>query len=218
MPRPRITSSKRTAKLVLQKKSRVPTSLGKWLIIFGFGLLIFPFAYKNRVRPSPTKPNISLVQSIATSSAQIDSPIKIDQKLLSQIEPSQPPMRVVIPGLSLDLPITESKVINGYWELSQTTASHGVGSANPGENGNIVVFAHARDELFGPLRKVKKDDQIYLLTKDRWYKYQVSETKEVDPNDTQVIAPTQSETLTLYTCSGFLDGKRLIVSAQPLKS
>jgi sortase A len=91
-----------------------------------------------------------------------------------------------------------------------------VGSANPGQNGNIVVFAHARNELFGPLRDIKKDETIYILTKDRWYRYSVSGTKLVDPSQIENIKPTDSEQLTLFTCSGFLDSKRLIVHAKPL--
>jgi sortase A len=126
-------------------------------------------------------------------------------------------MRIVIPRLSIDLPIVEAPVMNGFWELSDTSASHGVGSANPGEIGNTVVFAHARTNLFGPLRDIKKDDLIYILTKDRWFRYRVTETKFVTPQETSIISPTSEETLTLYTCSGFLDSKRLIVTAKPLQ-
>ena len=91
-----------------------------------------------------------------------------------------------------------------------------MGSASPGDAGNTVIFAHARDELFGPIRELKKDDAIYVLTKNSWHKYTVLETKFVEPKDVEVIAPTTDETLTLYTCSGFLDSKRLIVIAKPL--
>jgi sortase A len=119
--------------------------------------------------------------------------------------------------MSLDIPIVEARVIDGFWELSETTASHGVGSANPGELGNTVIFAHARDELFGPLRNLRQDAFVYVLSKDRWFRYQVIETKLVDPNAVEVIAPTEDEILTLYTCSGFFDTKRLIVVAKPLR-
>jgi sortase A len=107
--------------------------------------------------------------------------------------------------------------VNGFWELSETSASHGVGSSNPGQLGNIVIFAHARDDLFGPLRNIKQSTMIYILTQDRWFRYEVKETKLVDPGDIQVIASTTDETLTLYTCDGFLDSNRLIITAKPQK-
>ena len=122
---------------------------------------------------------------------------------------------IIIPRLNIDLSVLPSRIKNGYWEVSETSASHGQGSANPGEAGNVVVFAHAREGLFLELRDIKKDDTVYILTKDRWYKYKVSEVTIVYPNDIATIAPTDSEVLTLFTCSGFFDEKRLIVKAIP---
>ena len=118
--------------------------------------------------------------------------------------------------MNIDLPITESKIVDGYWELSENTASHGEGSANPGEKGNIVVFAHAREGLFYNLKDVKKDDVVYLFTKDKWRTYKVRDITSVFPNQVEVIKPTSNETLTLYTCTGFYDEKRLIVRAYPI--
>lgn len=124
------------------------------------------------------------------------------------------PTRILIPSLNIDLEVTPSKVVKGYWEISEKTASFGLGSTIPGEVGNTVIFAHARDGLFLPLRKIKKDVHVYLLTKYGWYSYQVKDTKLVKPTEIEVIAPTSDEILTLYTCSGFADTKRLIVKAK----
>lgn len=176
------------------KKNRLPILL----VLAGGLLILFPTLYKQ------------------TSLKQNLDPIKIDAKLLSNKKSTQTPQRILIPKYKLDLKIIEANVVSGFWELSESSASHGVGSGNLGEKGNIVVFAHARDELFGPIRDIKKGDAIYLLTKNSWHKYRVSETKLVDPNQIEVIAPTPKETLTLFTCSGFLDSKRLIVKALPV--
>lgn len=170
--------------------------IGLWLIALGFILIAFPTAYRGF-------PQQNL------------EPIRIDKQLLNAAEPSVQPLRIIIPKVNIDLPIVEARVVRGLWDLSETSASHGMGSASPGELGNTVIFAHARDELFGPIRKLKKDDVIYILTRDNWYKYTVIETKLVEPRDVEVIAPTTKETLTIFTCSGFLDSKRLIVVATP---
>ena len=188
--------------------------IGLWLFALGFLLVTFPTVYKIVFTPKPTA---STQITKTTINQPIDTgPFRIDEKLLGTSVPTQPPLRIVVPTRKVDLSIVEARVVNGYWELSETTASHGVGSANPGQNGNIVVFAHARNELFGPLREIKKDEVVYILTKDRWFRYRVEETKLVDPKEVEHIKPADTEQLTLFTCSGFLDTKRLIVHAKPL--
>lgn len=189
-------SRRKTPFKTLKKKSlRLPFLL----ILAGALLVSFPSLYRATSNIPPR--NVG--------------PISIDKQLLTNKDQNEPPKRILIPKYKLDLSVIEAKAINGFWELSESSASHGVGSGNPGEKGNIVVFAHARDELFGPIRDIKKGDAIYLLTKNSWHEYRVSETKLVDPNQIEVIAPTPKETLTLFTCSGFLDSKRLIVKALP---
>lgn len=145
-----------------------------------------------------------------------NEPIKIDKELLENKSSGENPERIIIPNRQIDLKVKEAKIVNGFWELSEKTASHGVGSADPGEKGNIVIFAHARNNLFGPLKEAKIGEHIYLLTKSSKHGYKVTETKLVSPNETENIAKTKTETLTLFTCSGFLDTKRLIVLAKPL--
>lgn len=148
-------------------------------------------------------------------SARADEPIQIAEQLLAERPKSHSPVRIIIPKLDIDLPVVEAKVVGGYWELSENTASFGLGSAYPGQSGNTVIFAHAREGLFLPLRQVEKDTSVYVLTDDRWHRYKVTETKLVSPKQVEVVSPTENEQLTLFTCSGFLDTKRLIVIATP---
>lgn len=105
---------------------------------------------------------------------------------------------------------------NGYcW--SDEVAGYGLGSALPGRSGNSVIFAHAKKNLFLPLRNIKINDLIYVVTENNhWYSYAVIEKREVFPNQVEVIASTDDKILTLFTCSGFADTKRLIVRAKSL--
>ncbi len=189
------------------------------MFILGFLLVTFPGAYRfvanGRLRQPQSQ--VSQLASITDVKTLEDTPFRIDKKLLSDKVPTQPPLRIIVPSRKVNLSVVEAQVVSGYWELSETTASHGVGSANPGEIGNTVIFAHARNELFGPLRTIKKDEDIYVLTKDRWFRYTVIETKLVDPSQIEHIKSADTEQLTLFTCSGFLDTKRLIVHAKPLR-
>lgn len=191
------------------------------LLLAGVVLMVLPNAYKDNwfgglaERAGRRTVAVEGARQNALGKNSQEEPIRIDGRLLSQKESLQPPLRVVVPKAGIDLSVVEAKVVDGYWELSETTASHGVGSANPGEIGNTVIFAHAREGLFLPLRNIAESEAIYVMTKDRWQRYKVATRKLVDPSHVEVIAPTNDEVLTLFTCSGFLDSKRLVVTAKP---
>jgi len=210
----------------LKKKSRSKSGFKIGFVIFsviGFILIFSPFLgrYLNTKnveseRQKQDKIKISSQTESSTASATLaNEPIQIEKSLLSVITPNKSPERIIIPDLSLDVAIIEAPVIDGYWKISENTASHGVGSAYPGENGNIVIFAHARNKLFEPLRRIKKGSLIYILTGDSWHRYISLDSKLVEPNNVEVIKKTDTEILTLFTCSGFMDNKRLIVNAFP---
>ena len=131
------------------------------------------------------------------------------------------PVRIVIPKLKVDLEIAKSEVIAGFWQVFSDKAGWGEGSGIPGKSGNQVIFAHAKENLFLPLNNTDLGTRIYIYTKNlsadgnfSAYEYEVVEIKEVFPNQVETIAPTEDETLTLYTCTGFNDAKRLIVVAK----
>ncbi len=194
--------------------------LSLFLILTAVFFFVFPTVYKKIISPRLSFSEGKTNQEISQKESHIknvNGPIKIEANLLQKKETTQEPLRIVIPTLSIDLPVVEAKVVNGFWELSETSASHGIGSANPGELGNTVIFAHAREGLFLPLRSIKNNDNVYVLSKDHWYRYRVVQTQLVDPDHIQVIAQTKDETLTLFACSGFLDSKRLIVTLKALR-
>lgn len=172
----------------------------------------------NKIKTSPSQPTV-VSQNQPESKKQTISdkePIKISKDLTKKIDSTgeEVPARIIIPRLNIDLPVVEAKVVDGYWELSENSASFGLGSAFLGDSGNSVIFAHARPNLFGPLKNINSKDKIYLLTKKHFFSYEVSEIKTVYPNQTEVVGPTNDERLTLFTCSGFFDTQRLIVLAK----
>lgn len=201
------TLAKNQIKLVRKILRKLPQlNIALALILIGLFLLVITPVYK---QASQIWQKQQAKEAIQTDTAQ--EPIQADFKAPEPASPSELPVKIIIPSISLDLPVLPSKIIKGYWELSETTASFGLGSAPPGKVGNTVIFAHARKGLFGSLDKVKKDDQVYVLTEKGWFLYKIAEIKEVWPNQVEVIKPAPEETLTLYTCSGFADTKRLIV-------
>jgi sortase A len=79
---------------------------------------------------------------------------------------------------------------------------HIPGTAIPGEPGNVGIAGH-RDTFFRPLRFIHKDDVIRLSTQHGEERYRVVSIKIVDPDNVQVLYPTNRETLTLVTCYPF---------------
>ncbi len=204
MPKKKLkTSPKKTKKKVRVKESN--HSLRNKIL----GLLFLVLALAILVLPSYIP-----LQSQNTISNTKD-PIKISSQLLGMEENGNNPVRILIPHAGIDLPVVNAKVVNGYWELSDNTASYGLGSGHPGMPGNTVIFAHARQGLFYNLKDVNVGDIVYVFTKNKWYRYKVNKITAVYPNQTEVIQPTKTDTLTLYTCTGFYDEKRLIVTAIP---
>jgi sortase A len=86
------------------------------------------------------------------------------------------------------------------------TLSRGAGHIEdtpfPGQAGNIGIAGH-RDTVFRPLRNVKVGDPLNLTTADRTYRYRISKTLIVGPDDVYVLDPTEQPTLTLVTCYPF---------------
>lgn len=106
----------------------------------------------------------------------------------------------------------------GTWTTSKTAASFWVESAQPGENGNIVLYAHNTRELFGNIRVLQGGEVVTIRTQDNTeYRYEVTEWYEVGPNETRFLEPSESELLTLFTCTGWADQQRFIVRARPLQ-
>jgi sortase A len=101
------------------------------------------------------------------------------------------------------------------------TLSRGAGHIEdtpyPGQAGNIGVAGH-RDTVFRPLRNIKVGDPLELTTANRLYRYKISKTIIVGPDDVYVLDPTEKPTLTLVTCYPFEyighAPKRFIVQAQ----
>ena len=114
------------------------------------------------------------------------------------------------------LDVTEVGINDGVWQISETTANHLNQSANPGEGGNIVIYGHNSSEVFGPLRWMSKGEEIEVANHEGVVSvYVIDQIIETNPEDIQWILPKDKETLTVYTCSGFLNSKRHIVVAFP---
>lgn len=135
-----------------------------------------------------------------------------------QAEFRQPqPATIKIAKLGLELPVTETWIENGVWQIADGQVSHLNTSSRPGENSNIVMYSHNQQHLFGKLSWLEPEDEIVVENEAGLARtYLVKQKQVVTPNDIQLVLPTNHELLTLYTCTGFLDQQRLVVQAEPI--
>jgi LPXTG-site transpeptidase (sortase) family protein len=130
-----------------------------------------------------------------------------------QVEETALPTRLVIPTLALDLPVIPAHAARGVWSTTTHGVSYLTTSPLPGESGNMVIYGHNYARLLGNLGKVKPGQAIQVFRGDVAYTYIVHFVGVVDPTDTYIVENTSDARLTLYTCTGFLDTKRLVVTA-----
>jgi sortase A len=103
-----------------------------------------------------------------------------------------------ISKLALEVPVFE-----GTDELTLNRgAGRIVGTARPGEQGNIGIAAH-RDGFFRSLKDVRPGDRIELAQLRRKFVYSVDHIAVVNPSDVTVLQARPQPSLTLVTCYPF---------------
>ncbi len=124
------------------------------------------------------------------------------------------PTGIIIPSIHVWLPVYSASINNGNWETTNKGVSYLSGSAAIGGSGNAIFYGHDWPNLLGNLKNVRPGDTIQIISKtgDEFF-YEVSTVQEVNPTDVSVLAQTTDSRVTIYTCSGFLDTKRLVVVA-----
>jgi LPXTG-site transpeptidase (sortase) family protein len=127
---------------------------------------------------------------------------------------SNPPVRITIKNVGIDLPIYPAKTNNGKLETTTKGASYIESTPLPGEVGNSIIYAHDWVSLFGPLVEVHPGDTIEVEYADKTKKdFIVQSTRVVPYSMSGILSPTKDRRITLYTCTGFFDSKRFVVVA-----
>jgi len=122
-------------------------------------------------------------------------------------------VRLQIPRLKVDAPVVQG---DGWEQLKKGVGQH-IGSANPGQNGNVVLSAHndVYGELFRYLDQLEPGDEVIVYTQQRQHVYVVDRTVMVEPTAVEVMASTGSPTVTLISCYPYLvDSQRIVVFAR----
>jgi LPXTG-site transpeptidase (sortase) family protein len=114
--------------------------------------------------------------------------------------------RVSVPRLEIDLPIAEGDIKRDIDEqhTPESFAFHLPGTALPGQQGNVYLYAHARQGMFLALWSARPGDEILVSAPGgQVFVYLVREIlPRVAPTDVSSTQPTTIERLTLQTSTG----------------
>uniref|UniRef100_A0A7C4XTH6 Sortase n=1 Tax=candidate division WWE3 bacterium TaxID=2053526 RepID=A0A7C4XTH6_UNCKA len=126
------------------------------------------------------------------------------------------PVTIEIPNLQIQLPVNYSTIEKGEWVFEGEGAFYLTQSPIPGERGNSIIFGHNFPNAFGKLKSAKKGDLIDITLKNGTKRsFKVEYTQNISPDQTYVLDQTDDTRISIYTCSGFMDLKRLLVVATP---
>ena len=165
------------------------------------------------VAPQLASHQQDVAQTAATPDFRLWSEQRIKGYEASLAEQFAPAIAVLrIPKIHVEVPVLE-----GTDDLTlDRGVGHVVGSANPGDNGNIAIAGH-RDGFFRGLKDVELGDLVELDTRAATETYIIDQITIVDPHDVSVLKPRAHDSLTLVTCYPFYfignAPKRYIVQA-----
>jgi LPXTG-site transpeptidase (sortase) family protein len=171
-----------------------------------------PVTFTPTVTPTPTP---TLTPTPAPTSAPTTTPVPL------------PPRRILIPRIKLDSPVVAAVIRNGEWIVPRFVAGHLEGTALPGQGSNVVLTGHVDSinagNVFARLDELGLGDTITVVSDTTVFDYAVAVKKVVRNTDVSVVLPTDTEQLTLITCTGtWLPlqrdfDSRLIIIGTPIK-
>lgn len=145
-----------------------------------------------------------------------------------------PPIRLVIPAINLDAPITSAgwrPTAEGIvWDIPAAAVGWVPGSALPGQPGNLVLYGHHNIEgkVFRNLADAQVGDVLAIYTVARPFVYVIDQRIIVQEAgvlaaqrraNARWIGPFPDQRVTLVTCyPAWTNTHRLILVAKPLSA
>ncbi|CAG0927788.1 Sortase D [Thermoflexales bacterium] len=169
--------------------------------------VVLPSGHRPPIAPGGAAPNLDEIPAHLRAYAQSITPQPIPTP-----GPGQP-TRLQIPAINVDAQI----VPGDTWEQLKKGVGHHIGTANPGERGNLVLSAHndVFGEIFRYLDQLQPGDEVIVYSGAQRYRYTISEQRLVAPTQVEVMAPTNEPTVTLISCYPYLvNNQRIVVFGQ----
>lgn len=153
---------------------------------------------------------------------------KVSTSALIGSAPQTNESQIIIPSIQVKAPVIYSTSKNNTdiaYDLRSGVVHYST-TANPGEQGNVVIFGHSSGVAWAPgnykfvftlLDKLKSGQQISLDYNGKRYVYVVTGSKIVAPTDMSVLDVGSESKLSLITCTPVGTSKnRLVVEAKQI--
>jgi len=137
---------------------------------------------------------------------------------------------IVIPKININIkvvPNVNAEKQSIFMPALLNGVAHAQGTALPGGNGTILIFAHSAlyewdiakfNAVFYQIKDLVIGDEINIFYNQRRYYYKVYETKIVKPTEVSFLLEDKGEQLVLQTCWPLGSVKeRLLVFAKPVE-
>jgi sortase A len=135
------------------------------------------------------------------------------QQATKEITPIDQDFALVIPKIEVNSKVfsnVDSYNPKEYLPLLAKGVAQAKGSINPGEEGNVFIFAHSSDTplnasrynaVFYLLNKMENDDEIFIYYQSKKYLYKVKDKKILSPEKLNDYLKTlEGRSLILQTC------------------
>ncbi|KKS95017.1 MAG: Sortase family protein [Microgenomates group bacterium GW2011_GWC1_43_13] len=142
---------------------------------------------------------------------------KVPEAAAKSTENSDIPVEIIIPSVEIDLPVEAGQIKDGVWLTSDSAATFLNTSTVPGSGGNTVIYGHNKKVILGNLPYLSLGQKIIVKTQSgKIHTYEVFQKDFVGPDRVDLVSPTSSAELTVYTCWGLFDSQRVVVKARPV--
>ncbi len=194
--------------------------LGLGVALFAAGATLLSIGLIDYFDDSSSAPEVTDALTSIDDVENLPVAIPYNNPQPTALEPEPPavtvPLRLMIDGLGVDAPVGVYALDeNGVPEVPVADDAGEVVawydfSSKPGAGSNAVFAGHITwsraPAVFANLYDLEAGDVIRLVSDDgREYTYEVFANFDVDPYDTEslkVMAPTETDTVTLITCGG----------------
>ncbi|MBN1310949.1 MAG: sortase [Anaerolineae bacterium] len=169
--------------------------------------VVLPGGHTSPIEPGGAKPNYDEVpENLRPIIEQQFNLVTIPTPAPSQAR------RICIPAIHVDALVVQG---DGWEQLRQGVGQH-IGTANPGQPGNVVLSAHndIYGEIFRELDQLNEGDEVILETLTQVFMYRVVDWYIVEPTNVKYLESTNEAITTLISCYPYWeDTERIVVIA-----
>lgn len=180
--------------------NKIRRIVGILLIIIGV-VIIGDVAYKKIITLKKQKEMVELFEGGFSEGTTNEEGVENSYSVnLDEVNGYKPIAMIEIPSINLKQALVEG--ISD--DVLQYFLGHFPDSADPGQIGNFALAGHRVSDYtdaFINLYKVSAGDEVIVKTHDKKYTYVIEENYIVDPEQVEVLDPTENATITLITCT-----------------